>query len=407
MNAFFDRMSTMTTTLKFLLPGALMLSSAVVSADTLVLQAIDDFPIRDSGAVPYYTEPGRGSLAIDASDINFRNEYAKAETTFSGDSGSYDVTLIGLAELDGEAPYRFSVNDSLVGEVVNPETRVDFLPVAHRFTNVILTTGDVLAVESLANSNDKIPENGGFAFARGRWTELRLTPHGETDVQPGKVSLISTATNLTEAVNVGDNVVVDYAAINEASADATATNVRMLIHVPPEFSVADVPQCTATDDVHSNDTVLTCGLSELAPGESASGQIQLEAKAITLNTLLDVTVIAAQRDIDGADNLTRIEFSVGPASEPAPEPTPEITLVSDAEQESEPTSAINVDTDSETEIESTLSGIDEPSAVDETFSEPDDSTTSSEVKVGSGGSLNVISIFTLLLLVAIRRRVLP
>ena len=429
MIAFFDRLLALTTAQKVLPLSALLLSATAATADTLVLQAIDDFPNRTSGVVPFYTETARGSLAINAANVDYRDEYAKAETTFSGSSGVYDVTLVGLAELDGEAPYRFSINGSIVGEARNPVTRVDFLPMAHRFEGITLSTGDVIAIESLANSNEKIPENGGYAFARGRWTEVRLTPEGDIDTQPGKVSLVGIASTLTDDLSVGEMLFLDYAAINRDSASATATNVRMLIHVPEEFEITDTTQCTVSDEDHSTATIATCRLAELAPGESTSGQIHLAALAETVATSLDATVIATQQDVDGADNRASLEVSVAPAQEvtpapapapaptielepePAPEstteialePTPEtttaITEIALIEQGSTPTSSIAIPTSPELDPSTSNNG--DLSSIDES-----DNSISIDEPSSSSGSLNLstnIGLF-IFLLASIRRK---
>jgi len=204
------------------LSASALLWALPCAADTYVLHAIDDFPIQDAGAVPYYPETERGALAINAAKPAYRNQFARAETTFTGDSGRYDLNLLGLAELDGEAQYRVSINESLVGEAQNPAVSIDYTPIAHKFNAIDLITGDVIGVESLANSNNTIPEGDGYAFARGRWTELRLTPDGEFDVQPDKISLLTNIAALDTTVAVGDEVLVDYAVINDSNAGSTA-----------------------------------------------------------------------------------------------------------------------------------------------------------------------------------------
>ncbi len=289
---------------------ALVLGTMPANAATTVLNAIEDFPNRSAGDAPFYAETARGALAINAADPTLRNVFAKAETTFSGISGVYDITLIGLAELDGEALYRFSVNDELIGSAQNAETSVDFMPMAHQFSDVSLTTGDVLAVESLANSNDLIPEGDGYAFARGRWTELRLTPDGEIDVQAEKVSLISNASSLNTQLNIGDIAVVDYAVINDDTAGATATNLRVQFNVSENLEPIEPNNCTTIIAIHPGSHVLRCSLSQLAPGGVISGQLSLRAVSTGTKLSVHATAIANETERSGIDNRATILFSI-------------------------------------------------------------------------------------------------
>ena len=45
-------------------------ASGLLYAETITLQALDDFPSIDSGEVPYSAENGRGALQINASVKN-------------------------------------------------------------------------------------------------------------------------------------------------------------------------------------------------------------------------------------------------------------------------------------------------------------------------------------------------
>jgi len=319
------------TPLTRLIAGCLCLCSAQALAATLVLDAIDDFPEQGLGDAPYYAETARSALAINAADPAFRDVFAKAATTYSGVSGVFDITIMGLAELDGEAIYRLQVNDVLIGELQNPETSVDYLPIAHTFENVELTPGDVIAVQSNANSNEKVPEGTGYAYARGRWTELRLTPDGETDSQPDKVSLTANVSILSETIQIGEDLEINYAVINDSDVGAAATNVRVLLDVPNAFEVPNLGDCSSLISAHMATLLLSCPLQELPAGDGASGSIIITAVEEVEGAMIPATAIASEKEIDGSDN--RASTSVSVMAE-TPEPSPAVPAATVAEPES-------------------------------------------------------------------------
>ena len=91
---------------------------------------------------------------------------------FQAVTGKYNITLNTLSELDGESSYRVKVNGVLAGTFQNPTTTVDYAPASKTFNNIDVKNGDVIQVEFNSHTNGKIPENGGTAFSRGRWTSL-------------------------------------------------------------------------------------------------------------------------------------------------------------------------------------------------------------------------------------------
>jgi len=296
---------------------------------TLVVNAIDDFPVTDAGHVPYYSETSRNALAINAADPLLRDRFARAETTFTGVSGNYDLTIVGLAELDGEAEYRLLINNTVTGDAVNPEVSIDYTPIAHKFLSVTLNTGDTLAVESIANSNETIPEGDGFAYARGRWTELRITPDGEEDTQPNKVALSANVSLLNTTVTVNEAVVLDFAVINDDVGGATATNVQVQIDIPDAFEVSDLGACSAIPSLHTDSQSVACPLSELAPGSATSGQLELTAVTASNNSSVHVSAVSNETDVDGADNRASISVSVimPGGEEIAPNPEPDVVVI--------------------------------------------------------------------------------
>ena len=67
------------------------------------------------------------------------------------------------------------LNNKKIGEFVNPETNEDYREAYFIIEEVTLEKDDVITVSSKAVTNKKIPENGGTAFARGRWRALVLS----------------------------------------------------------------------------------------------------------------------------------------------------------------------------------------------------------------------------------------
>ena len=112
-------------------------------------------------------------MAINAVHTEYRNKYAFAEYEVTEkDAGTHQLTLVTLTEIDGESNYQVLLNDHVIANIVNPETSVDYQEAYFKIDNVTLKQGDILKVSSMAVTNGKIPENGGTAFARGRWRAL-------------------------------------------------------------------------------------------------------------------------------------------------------------------------------------------------------------------------------------------
>lgn len=149
------------------------------AAPAYVLQALRDFTaVAEGDFAPYYrdvrsADVSRHAFAIDAKQ--HKGVFAAARATFDGLPGNYDLTIATLTENDGESTYRLRVSGRLVGDFQNP-ARTDGSPASHTWRRVELKPGDTIQVESNTHSNGKIPEAGAFAWARGRWTMLSLTP---------------------------------------------------------------------------------------------------------------------------------------------------------------------------------------------------------------------------------------
>ena len=288
---------------KSALTGCALLFSSHVNADTVIYNAIEDFPVLDAGEVPYYVDQVRGALAVDASVVAYRDRFAKAEVVFDGQPGIYQIVLIGLAENDGEAEYRLSVNGNIVAEATNPEVVEPFSVARHEFADIDLPAGAVIGVESLANSNEKIPENGEFAFARGRWTTLELTA-SDVIVPSSSPDLRIAATFADDDLQVGDDAQIAVT-VNNADTVGVATGVVVNLSFPSEiFTLIDESLCDMTP------TGAQCQLQELAASESVQIFITLLATAASYDRPIVLRVESDQSDLNETDNAIELPLSI-------------------------------------------------------------------------------------------------
>lgn len=135
---------------------------------------INDFTnLNVTGFAPAYKDAARGALAINA--VNYKDEFAAANLTFNGESGTYDFTITTMSELDGESIYKLVINGQTVGSFQNPETTTDYSLNTHTWKNIAIENGQKIQVEFNSHTNGKIPEGDITAYSRGRWTQLKLT----------------------------------------------------------------------------------------------------------------------------------------------------------------------------------------------------------------------------------------
>ncbi len=286
-------------------------------ADTRTYQATTDFPIIDAGEAPYYSEvPDRPSLAINAAIEAYRDVYARAEVVYDGTEGVHDLTLVGLAELDGEAEYRIFINDVLVGEATNPEVTVDYTVVRHSFENITVPSGATIAVESLANTNGKIPEGDGTAFARGRWTALELLESdAEETPPPSDIDLGIAISSSEQSLERNEDFDITLTVSNAANSIIATQPIVDLSIALSAVDVVSADQCT--QDVLG----LNCDFPEIAAGESHSMTLSFRSKEELLTLVVQATVEADQSDRDGTNNAASINVSVVDG-ELGPEPEP-------------------------------------------------------------------------------------
>ena len=152
-----------------------------LSKNIYVFKATTDFEIQGQGDAPYYIDTNNNALAIDARVINNRNLFAQAITKFKGASGVYDVALTLLTEEDGEPIYHLLINDKVVAVTQAPYigkgSERDLKTAQHIWPNIAVKKGDKIAIESVCRTNGEIPENGGTAWARGRWQKIEFSKH--------------------------------------------------------------------------------------------------------------------------------------------------------------------------------------------------------------------------------------
>lgn len=161
----------------------LFLLSSLMTAQnkSIIMQSVTDFPMLTvDGFVPSSKNLKRKVLSVNAG--KYKDVYAAARGKFSGPSGIYSITLNTLKEFDGESTYRILINGKQVGEYQNPRTDKtgDFKPAGTTFKKIYVKEGASIQVEFNSHTNGLIPENGGTAYARGRWSSLVFSPQNAT-----------------------------------------------------------------------------------------------------------------------------------------------------------------------------------------------------------------------------------
>ena len=350
--------------------------SPTLSAQSIELEAITDFPDLTSGEVPYYidTVGDRNVLAINAANVEYRDKYARAVTTFTGASGNYDVTITALGEVDGEGEFRFLVNGVLVGAAFNERVDVDWGEQFHTFDDVGLNSGDEIAVESSALSNGLIPENGEYAFARGRWRSLTLTFDDGTTAISETADLIVTGNSASTTLQAGESGEIFFSVTNQ-SIDVVATNIDL--------------DLTAADSLTA-EFVDATAIASLAGGETVEVPVTVTANLMAtapVGTDITLTATADQADPDTSNNdavqSITVEMIVPPAD------------VSETESSEEIVTAEESETDSNTSAQETTEN---PFAPADTNVNAATNVETTEISnSGGGGSLSIFTAVLLLL----------
>ncbi len=160
-------------------PLSLKKTFVEVQEYSLILEAPQTF--ESAGDVPFYHDRRNSALGIDAREIQYRNVWATSQLKVpekmwgkktSAQRTFKNVILVTLGEIDGESSYKVLLNDKEIGSFTNRETTTDYQENYFDLGSLTLKPGDIITVQAKAVTNGKVPENGGTAYARGRWRGL-------------------------------------------------------------------------------------------------------------------------------------------------------------------------------------------------------------------------------------------
>ena len=284
-----------TTTAVWMIGLLLLMASRSLTAETITLNAIEDFPSIEDGEVPYEVNAGTGTLSIDTSVADADNRFARATTSFTGTGGTYDLTLVTLGEAAGESQYRFIVNGITAGVVFNAPLTSDDpggTEQQHIFSDVFIPAGAILSVESNAVSNGQIPEGDGFALARGQWSGLTL----QNDNPAQSIDLSLDAAVPERNLRAGDEFTLAIDITNNSESEA-ATQPLVFAQVPSTIDFNLPAECT----IRSASTTLTCELAEIGPQQTRTINLPGQANATGLINV-ELSVSADQNDNDLSNN---------------------------------------------------------------------------------------------------------
>jgi len=148
------------------------------AAEVRRFSAVRDFqPVKDAGFADYYAETKSSDPAVHGVAIQtprHLDRAAAAELVYSGPAGTFDVTLISVAEEDGESVYQLVVAGEGLGERQNPPQAGKRTAARHHWKNVTLAPGACIRVVFAGRTNGKIPEGSSTAWSRGRWRALLI-----------------------------------------------------------------------------------------------------------------------------------------------------------------------------------------------------------------------------------------
>ncbi|MEX1241640.1 MAG: hypothetical protein WEB30_18095 [Cyclobacteriaceae bacterium] len=140
-----------------------------------IISAFEDFnAVEKKDHVPFYKEKRHKALAVNAAE--YKSQFALASHIFKKEKGKYDIAINTFSETDGECTYKVFVKEKLVSKVQNKPTNEDYAVQTFDCGTVQLKPGDTIRVAFNTHTNGKIPEGETTAYARGRWTGLKITP---------------------------------------------------------------------------------------------------------------------------------------------------------------------------------------------------------------------------------------
>lgn len=372
-------------------------------ADTHTFQAVTDFEDIAAGEIPYYIDEvaERNVLAIDAAVEEYRDKFARAVTIFAGDSGVYDVTITALGEIDGEGEFRFLVNGVVVGSAVNELVTEDWGEQFHVFENISIDMGDEIAVESDARSNGLIPENGEYAFARGRWRSLELASNDAATANPVTVNLSAAITLQPQEAEPADLVAAAINVINLST--NVATDPTVSVTLPGNLVFVSGDGCVESDI----DNVFNCSMEEIAASGTAVLGLALLANDAG-SAEVSVQVSADQTDSNMSDNSAQavVNIVAGDAGSTATEVATTVATEAATEAANSEAEAASTAVDSATESASTAANQAATSVVTgvtDAVNGDSDDLESAGASGSSGGSGKPSMLLLLLALCLVRR----
>jgi len=290
--------------------------SLTAQAETLLFEATDDFANISDGEVPYYVHKSRSALAVNASVKAFRDKFARATTSYTGTGGVYDVTISALGELDGECEYRFLVNGVVVATATNDRVTEDYGVQDHVFEDIAIPASAQISVESNAVTNGLVPEGDITAYARGRWTALKLELDEAAVADTIDLAVSSDVDDYDP--EAGQSLTLSFDVFNE-SPSLTATSPNLLITLPAQMSLAPQSLC----DVSGAE--VNCPLAEIAAKEGLTVTLPAIATGSGAGQLT-AAISADQQDNNTANNTSTTQIEVT-AVAPVPTPTVDLSIV--------------------------------------------------------------------------------
>jgi hypothetical protein len=191
--------------------------------------------------------------------------------------------------------------------------------VRHTFEHIVVPEGATIAVESLANSNGKIPEGDGTAFARGRWTTLELNNDESSTAPEDTIDLSVNASADASRVVVGESYVLTFDVGNAIDSAVATQPILTLTRPRSEIGV----DSNAPESCSESGNDIICNLSEIPAGGSEQISLTLIALEPSPSALLRVTVSADQTDSDSSNNAITLPLQID--AESIPEEAPEVS----------------------------------------------------------------------------------
>ena len=302
---------------RFILAKTSQLSSAMAQVEESKSSAGDgcskltinasSFPTTQvTGFSPAYYDTQQNALAINAAQ--HKDKYAAVKGQFTGNDGIYTVKINTLRELDGESTYKVSIGGKLVGTYQNEETNTDYSPGSVQWPSITVKNGDIIQVEFNSHTNGKIPEGGGTAYSRGRWTSLEfiqcegdnsIPTFGETievskqiiELAVGNSESVSAEVKPTNAVNNA----VSWSSSNEAV--ATVDDEGKITAIAAGSTIVKV----ALSDNASVNAVVLVEVSAIPPTQGIPGAPESDLFTYRFDQI--TPIFADSEDTEKADGL--------------------------------------------------------------------------------------------------------